>query len=127
MYDAPMAIAANPGVARANDRANGRGIGARTGPFRPFRSFGENERNLFFGREPELQALVELFAADRPTVLLTGEPGIGRTSFLRAAVMPYFASRGMSCLYLHAGRLVTDVPAPGPNGGLLVLAARCSR
>ncbi|MEO6954408.1 MAG: HEAT repeat domain-containing protein [Polyangia bacterium] len=107
--------------ARVGQGASGRGIGQRTGPFRPFRPFGESERNLFFGRDPELSVLGELFAADRPTVLVTGESGIGKTSFLRAAVIPYFSGRGVSCLYMGGERLIDDVPTPSPSGGLLVL------
>ena len=131
-YDTAMALgggspAGNPrggsrgDSARGGQGANERGIGQRTGPFRPFRSFAESERNLFFGRDPELNALGELFAADRPTVLVTGESGIGKTSFLRAAVIPHFSGRGISCLYMGGERLIDDVPVPSPGGGLLVL------
>src|SRR5689334_1118653 len=98
-----------------------RGIGQRTGPFRPLRPFGEGERSLFFGREPELHALTELFAADRPTVMVVGESGVGKTSFLRAGVLPHFSGRGTSCLYMSGARLVDDIPQPGAGGALLLL------
>ncbi len=131
-YDAAMALGGgsplgNPRSGtrgesgRGGQAAAGRGIGQRTGPFRPFRSFAESERSLFFGRDPELAALGELFADDRPTVLMTGESGIGKTSFLRAAVIPFFSGRGVSCLYMAGERLIDDVPVPSPSGGLLVL------
>jgi HEAT repeat protein len=98
-----------------------RGIGQRTGPFRPLRAFGEGERSLFFGREPELHALTELFAAERPTVMVLGESGVGKTSFLRAGVLPHFSGRGVSCLYMSGARLVDDTPPPGAGGSLLLL------
>ena len=98
-----------------------RGIGQRTGPFRPFRAFTEGERNLFFGREAELHALGELFSSELQTAVVMGDSGVGKTSFLRAGVLPHFTGRGVSCLYMSGARLIDDIPAPGPAGALLLL------
>jgi hypothetical protein len=51
------------------------------------RPFDEDERDLFFGREGELLELVSLVIAHR-FVLFYGASGAGKTSLLRAGVIP---------------------------------------
>src|SRR5712692_9071519 len=90
------------------------------GPFRPLRPFGEADRALFFGRERELGELGEKIAGERPSVLLLGESGVGKTSLVRAGLLPLLKLRGMSCAYTDAAHLGG---ASLPSGGraLLVL------
>ena len=93
------------------------------GPFRPLKPYTEADRSLFFGRERELADLAEKLAADRPSVLLAGEPGIGKTSLVRAGLLPSLKSRGVGCGYIDCNQLdENQVPSGGgASGSLMVL------
>lgn len=56
------------------------------GPYRFLEHFDVEDADLFFGREDDTNALVEMIADTSPTVLF-GRSGIGKTSLLRAGVM----------------------------------------
>jgi hypothetical protein len=58
------------------------------GPFKPLVPFAETDRALFFGRERELNELTEMLSGDRPSALLFGDAGIGKTSLVRAGLVP---------------------------------------
>ncbi|HZS36065.1 MAG TPA: HEAT repeat domain-containing protein, partial [Polyangia bacterium] len=90
-----------------------------SGPFRPLRPFTEGDRALFFGRDRELAELGEKLGGDRPLALLFGEAGIGKTSLVRAGVLPAAKSRGLATGYLDAGALeVRQVPS---SAGVLAI------
>ena len=95
---------------------------ADLGPFKPLRPYVESDRALFFGRERELADLSEKLAQDRPSALLHGEPGIGKTSLVRAGLIPAMKTRGVSCAYIDANTLdESQVPQAAPGGALIVL------
>ncbi len=55
------------------------------GPFRGLGPYDESSTSLFFGRAEETQALLQLVTKDAARVAaLCGEPGVGKTSLLRA-------------------------------------------
>lgn len=56
-------------------------------PFPGERPYAEHEARLFFGRDAEAKLVAEGLAASRLT-LLSGPPGVGKTSLLNAGVMP---------------------------------------
>src|SRR6476620_7850091 len=93
------------------------------GPFRPLKPYTEAERALFFGRDRELAELSEKLTGDRPSALLHGPAGIGKTSLVRAGLLPALKSRGTSCGYVDAA-LLDDSQVPvtsGASGALLVV------
>lgn len=74
-------------------------------PFQLLLSYDETTRDLFFGREPELdEILCNLFSYDKTIVL--GESGVGKTSFLRAGLIPVLQELDFCIVYMddyHGG------------------------
>lgn len=92
------------------------------GPFKPLVPFAETDRALFFGRERETSELAEMLAGDRASALLFGASGIGKTSLVRAGLIPLMKSRGCACGYLDGVVLDEDqVPSAAPGGALTVI------
>src|SRR5437879_6869859 len=92
------------------------------GPFKPLVPFAETERALFFGREREVADLADLLAGERASALLYGEAGIGKTSLVRAGLVPLLKSRGVACGIVDGERLDEEaVPAAAPGGALLAI------
>lgn len=56
-------------------------------PYRGLAVFDAAHRGLFFGREPEIEALSSALA-ERPFLLVTGDSGAGKSSLCRAGVLP---------------------------------------
>src|SRR5256885_8853594 len=62
------------------------------GPYRGLEPFDENAAAFFFGRERETRLIeASLFAA--PLTLLYGASGVGKSSVLRAGVLPRLRQR----------------------------------
>jgi transcription termination factor NusA len=67
-------------------------------PYRRLEPFTEKDREKFFGRDVELtQLLGKIFAYD--VVTLLGESGIGKTSLLRAGVIPKLEDADYTVIY----------------------------
>ena len=119
-----------------------------TGPFRGLVPYDEPNTPLFFGRTEELAELYSLIVQDTNHVaVLCGEAGVGKTSLLRAGLVPYLVQHQVAGIYLGAyddvdqeiwqalGRARAEPPAPGdsaaeylarlartsPGGTLLIL------
>jgi WD40 repeat protein len=71
-------------------------------------SFREEERDFFFGREEETEAVLRLLLRERLAVLF-GKSGLGKTSLLRAGVFPRLRGQGILPVYI---RLDYKDPAP---------------
>jgi len=93
---------AGPGERREHGPADGPYVGPR-----PFRSA---EGHRFFGRGREVLELRTLWPAER-VVVLTGRPGVGKTSLLNAGVLPLLAAEAGVDL-LPVGRLVHQAARP---------------
>ena len=67
-------------------RARLRGAGDEN-PYRGLRAFESAQRSLFFGRGLEVGTLIERLRVD-PVVIVAGDSGVGKSSLLRAGVIP---------------------------------------
>ena len=111
------------------------------GPFRGLSSYDENSASLFFGRVEETQALYHLVTKDAARVTaLCGEPGVGKTSILRAGLFPLLSQHNVSTVYLGSyanfdqelwqalGRVRGEPPTPGESApDYLASVARASQ
>src|SRR5215831_917751 len=80
MYSAVVAIATYPGT---------------VSPLRGLDPFGEAERDVWHGREAERDELATMVTADGFRAgLLFGEPGVGKTSLIRAGLIPHLRDHG---------------------------------
>ena len=110
------------------------------GPFRGLVPYDENTAALFFGRADEIAALDRLVCREGDRVVaLTGESGVGKTSLLRAGLLPALSKRDVTGVYLGAyedidqelwqaaGRVRGEPPTPGDGpADYLVHLARSS-
>jgi formylglycine-generating enzyme required for sulfatase activity len=96
--------------------------GASSPPFRHLAPFTEADR--LYGRDREIATLVEhvLF---RRAVVYTAPSGTGKTSLLRAGLVPRLASLGVECVYIAChGREPPDLArAIWPEGDTAAAAA----
>lgn len=84
MYSADVAIATYPGT---------------VSPLRGLDAFGEAERDVWHGRESERDDIAKLVTADGFRAgLLFGEPGVGKTSLIRAGLIPHLRDHGTVAL-----------------------------
>jgi hypothetical protein len=68
-------------------------------PLRGLEPFFESERDVLFGRDRERDELVRLVTSEGFRAgLLYGEPGVGKTSLLRAGLIPYLRDHGVIAL-----------------------------
>jgi len=68
-------------------------------PLRGLNPFTESERDVFLGRESERDDLCKLVSSDGFRAgLVYGENGVGKTSLLRAGVVPYLRDHGVVAL-----------------------------
>lgn len=78
-------------------------IGEDDSPFRGLLAFTERDADLFFGREAEIAAFVERMRL-APVLAVLGPSGVGKTSFLRAGVVPRLREQGRwQVLHLRPG------------------------
>jgi len=74
-------------------------------PWRGLQSYESSHHDLFFGRRKVSEALVERVLRD-PLVVVTGPSGIGKSSLVRAGLLPR--------LELHRIKLIVIRPGPAP-------------
>ena len=68
-------------------------------PLRGLDAFGEAERDVWHGRETERDELARMITADGYRAgLLFGEPGVGKTSLVRAGLIPHLRDHGIVAL-----------------------------
>jgi HEAT repeat protein len=69
-------------------------------PLRGLDPFGEAERDVLFGRDRAREELAKLVSGDGFRAgLLYGEPGVGKTSLLKAGILPHLRDHGVVALY----------------------------
>ena len=77
------------------------------GPFRGLAAFGETDARMFLGRDEarrELEGLLRSQHGGKP-ILVTGELGCGKTSFLQAALVPVARRLDYLPFYIELGPL----------------------
>ncbi|MFH0900038.1 MAG: SUMF1/EgtB/PvdO family nonheme iron enzyme [Pseudomonadota bacterium] len=62
-----------------------------TNPYRGLRSFDSEHRALFFGRQTEVEALLERLSVE-PWVVVAGRSGTGKSSLVKAGLAPAIAA-----------------------------------
>src|SRR5262245_53554598 len=68
-------------------------------PLRGLDPFGEAERDVWQGRETERDEIAKMVQADGFRAgLVFGEPGAGKTSLVRAGLIPYLRDHGIVAL-----------------------------
>jgi len=84
VYSASVAVATYPGT---------------VSPLRGLDPFGEAERDVWHGRELERDEIAKMVTADGFRAgLVYGEPGVGKTSLVRAGLIPYLRDHGIVAL-----------------------------
>jgi serine/threonine protein kinase len=119
-------------------------LGADESPFTGLSSFQEADADRFFGREHDLAAVVARLR-NQPLLALAGASGVGKSSLVRAGVIPALkrSGEGWEALVLRPGRepmasladlvshpaltLSTGPQALAPEGGAAARAAFLER
>jgi tetratricopeptide (TPR) repeat protein len=84
-------------------------------PYLGLRSYDVGDRHLFHGRDQESETVRALWESHR-LVVLFGQSGVGKTSLLRAGVLPRFAGEAAEVLPLGRVSQGTAFPTAGmPN------------
>ena len=109
------------------------------GPFRGLVPYDESSASLFFGRKEEAQALYKLITQDTTRVTaLCGEPGVGKTSLLRAGLFPLLVQHGVAAVYIGSyanfeqelwqalGRVRGEPPTPGESAAQYLVSVACA-
>jgi HEAT repeat protein len=69
-------------------------------PFLGMDSFNEDDEHNFKGRENESKQLYQMLLMNEPIIALVGEAGIGKTSLIKAGLLPIIRKSGWKFAYL---------------------------
>ena len=92
-------------------------------PYLGLRTFDEAQADTFFGRDDDIERLVDLLAR-QPVVAVAGPSGAGKSSLVRAGLVPRLRAAGAEIVYLRAepgARLAETVPEAGDRDLVLVI------
>lgn len=81
-------------------------------PYRGLQSFDEQHKDLFFGRASDISAVIDRLRSE-PIVILAGNSGVGKSSLIRAGVLPQITAGVLGPM-----RVVTIVPGRRPLASL---------
>ena len=72
-------------------------------PFKFLENYGPNDRDVFYGREEEEKEATEYLLRGTPqrVIHVVGPAKAGKTSFVRARLLPRFEENGMRSIYLR--------------------------
>ncbi|WP_436739615.1 nSTAND1 domain-containing NTPase [Streptomyces sp. BBFR102] len=73
-------------------------------PFLGLKPFGENDEDLFFGRERDVARVVSALEGDHPSVTVCGPSGSGKSSLVLAGVVPRLRRAGWDVLVVDCSR-----------------------
>jgi WD40 repeat protein len=118
--------AASNGGSGGDVRGAAGGAGSTTDdPYRGLVPFRETDAGVFFGREVLTAELVSdlgrRLGDDSGLLVVTGASGVGKSSLLRAGMLPMIARGGLSEEARNWPRRVIDQPAASPLGRLAAL------
>jgi len=87
------------------NRSRGRERSPNESPYAGLSSFQEQDADRFFGRSAEVAAMVTRLH-DRPLMAVVGGSGVGKSSFIRAGVVPALKQSGepWECAIIRPGR-----------------------
>jgi serine/threonine protein kinase/formylglycine-generating enzyme required for sulfatase activity len=85
-------------------------------PYRGLSPFEAEHRAFFFGRGPEIRAIVDRLRAD-PLVVVAGDSGVGKSSLCRAGVLPLVEEGALEGR--RAYRIVRVLPGRKPLAALV--------
>ncbi|HWO25551.1 MAG TPA: bifunctional serine/threonine-protein kinase/formylglycine-generating enzyme family protein [Kofleriaceae bacterium] len=87
-------------------------------PFRRLRPFSERDRDRFFGRDREVAHLLD-HVLQLPAVIYAAPSGVGKTSLLRAGLLPRLEALGGQGIYVacHAGTADPSAAIAAALGG----------
>jgi ABC-type dipeptide/oligopeptide/nickel transport system ATPase subunit len=92
----------------------------KVNPFKELQAFTEANEGLFFGRDKEIEQLLNKIYRNR-VVGLFGESGTGETSLLNAGLIPILRTEGFIVVPVRG----LDDPRKKGSGSLLM--ARCNK
>jgi hypothetical protein len=73
----------------------------RQNPFKFLDHYNEENKNWFFGRKKLTKALVKKFNAGMPhNLVISGKPKVGKTSFVRAGLIPHLNKDQYECIFV---------------------------
>ncbi len=86
-------------------RYQGKSISIEESPYAGLSAFQENDAGRFFGRNREIAAMV-MRIRDRPIMAVVGPSGVGKSSFVRAGLVPGLKNSGekWETLVIRPGR-----------------------
>ncbi|MBV9488440.1 MAG: hypothetical protein JO069_01780, partial [Verrucomicrobia bacterium] len=79
-------------------------------PWKGLHFYTEGDRNMFFGRERDANEFLRLIQRDTLSVLFA-RSGLGKTSLLRAGVVPRLREEGFFPVIVRTGELLSPQPA----------------
>ncbi|MFO0728192.1 MAG: SUMF1/EgtB/PvdO family nonheme iron enzyme [Myxococcota bacterium] len=91
-------------------------------PYRGLRPFEEAHAAAFRGREREVDAVVDRLRSDA-IVIVTGEAGAGKTSLVRAGLIPQITARGLGDARKFQAQTLSSTPGRNLESALLMAIA----
>ncbi|MFJ4969630.1 trypsin-like peptidase domain-containing protein [Streptomyces sp. NPDC088755] len=76
-------------------------------PFRGLATFQEADADVFFGRGPDIEEVVDALHGDRSPVTLYGPSGCGKSSLALAGAAPRMREAGYAVLVVNAGHVLS--------------------